>query len=82
MPLPVDKTLYSRGDLLRLLIPLVFEQMLYVSIGVADTMMIASFGENAVSGVALVDAVNLVIAVFFAAMATGGAVVTAQFLGA
>lgn len=81
MPLPVDKTLYSRGELLHLLIPLVLEQMLYVAVGVADTMMIASFGEDSVSGVALVDSVNLVIAVFFAAMATGGAVVTAQYLG-
>lgn len=80
--LPVDTTLYTRQKLIRLLIPLVLEQLLFLGVGAVDTMMISRFGEDAISGVSLVDAINVIVGVFFAAMATGGAVVTAQFLGA
>ena len=74
--------LFSRKDLIRILWPLFFEQILAVTVGLFDTMMVSSVGEAAVSGVALVDAINLFINNIFAALATGGAVVCAQFLGA
>ena len=48
----------------------------------ADTMMISSVGEAAVSGVSLVDMINILMFNIMAALATGGAVVTSQFLGA
>lgn len=44
-------------------------------------MMASSAGEAAVSGVSLVDMINVVIINIFAARAAGGAVVTAQLLG-
>ena len=43
--------LFSKKDLRRLIIPLVFEQALAITVGMADTMMVSSVGEAAVSGV-------------------------------
>ena len=74
--------LFSARDLRKLIIPLIFEQTLAISVGMADTMMISSVGEAAVSGVSLVDMFNHLILSSLAALATGGAVVTSQFIGA
>ncbi len=73
--------LFTRQDLKRLIIPLLLEQLLAVTIGTADTMMVASCGEAVVSGVSLVDSINIFWVQLFSALATGGAVVTAQYLG-
>jgi len=73
--------LFSRADLKRLLIPLLLEQILVVLVGMVDTVMVASCGETAVSGVSLVDSINVLLISAFSALATGGAVLTSQFLG-
>lgn len=78
----MDKRLFSNKSLIRLIIPLVIEQGLTILVGMADGVMVASVGEAAISGVSLVDMIAAVILVLFAALATGGAVVTSQFLGA
>ena len=74
--------LFSKKDLRKLIIPLVFEQALAITVGMADTMMVSSVGEAAVSGVSLVDMINLLIFSVLSALATGGAVVTSQNIGA
>lgn len=73
--------LFSRADLKRLLIPLLLEQLLVVLVGMVDTVMVASCGETAVSGVSLVDSINVLLISAFSALATGGSVLTSQFLG-
>lgn len=73
--------LFSNQDLRRLIFPLIIEQILAVSVGMADTMMVSSVGDAATSGVSLVDMINNLFINVFAAVATGGAVVSAQFLG-
>lgn len=73
--------LYTNQDLKKLIIPLVFEQLLAILVGMVDTVMIAGVGEAAVSGVSLVDTINILIINLTAALATGGAVVAGHFLG-
>lgn len=73
--------LYSNKDLKKLVIPLILEQLLAILVGLADTVMIAGEGEAAMSGVSLVDTINILIINIFAALATGGAVVAGHFLG-
>ena len=73
--------MFTRKDLLRLIGPLIVEQILAATIGIADTVMVSGVGEAAVSGVSLVDTLNLLLINVFAALATGGAIVVAQFLG-
>ncbi len=72
---------FSNRALLRLLIPLILEQLLAVTVGLADSLMVARVGEAAVSAVSLVDTVNVLLVNTFAALATGGAIVTGQYLG-
>ena len=77
-----DTMIFSDKDLKKLILPLILEQTLAITVGMADTMMISSVGEAAVSGVSLVDMFNNLIISILAALATGGAVVTSQFIGA
>ena len=74
--------MFSNKALKSLLIPLIIEQFLAISLGIADTMMVSTVGESAVSGVSLVDMLNVLIIDIFAGLASGGAVVASQFIGA
>ena len=74
--------LFSDRALRALIVPLIFEQTLAMTVGMMDTVMISAVGEAAVSGVSLVDMINNLVFAVFAAMASGGAVVVSQQLGA
>lgn len=74
--------LFSNGALAALVLPLILEQTLALTVGMADTMMVSSVGEAGVSGVSLMDMVNNLIFSVLAALATGGTVVVSQYLGA
>lgn len=75
------RPLFTQRAIVKLFLPLLAEQFLAVSIGMADTMMVSSVGEAAISGVSLVDSVNTLILQVLAALATGGAVIASQYLG-
>lgn len=73
--------MFSGKELTRLLLPLIIEQLLNVLVGMVDVLMVAAVGEAAVSGVSLVDSVNILAIQILAALATGGAVVCSQYIG-
>ena len=76
-----QQPLFTRNALIRLIIPLMIEQLLLMTVGMADTVMVTTAGEAAVSGVSLVDNINTLIIQVFSALSTGGAVVVSQYLG-
>lgn len=73
--------LYSNKALLYLFLPLLVEYALEFFVGLADSIMVASLGEAAISGVSLVDFLIQFLIFSFSALATGGAVVAGQYLG-
>lgn len=73
--------MFTNKDLRKLIIPLIIEQLLGISVGMFDTIMISSLGDSAVSGVSLVDMLNVLMINIFAALATGGAVICAHEIG-
>ena len=75
-------TLFTNRALTALILPLILEQALAITVGMADTMMISSVGEAAVSDVSLVNMLNMLIFSVLSALATGGCVVISQSLGA
>lgn len=76
-----EQPLFTDRALHRLILPLVVEQLLMMTVGMADTVMVTSAGEAVVSGVSLVDNINTLIIQVFSALSTGGAVVVSQYLG-
>ncbi len=71
----------DKNRLKKLILPLFMEQLLAVTVGFADTLMVSTAGEAAVSGVALVDTINLLVIQVMAAFASGGIVVISQYIG-
>ncbi len=76
-----EHLLFDNKALMTLILPLIVEQLLATLVGMADSIMIASVGEAAVSGVSLVDSVMILLFNIFSALATGGAVVAGQYIG-
>lgn len=74
--------LFTTKDLLWLIIPLIIESVLGITLGMEDSMMVSHAGAAAVSGVSLVDTISSLLVLLFSALATGGAVVIAQAMGA
>jgi putative MATE family efflux protein len=77
----VSASAWDNRRLFSLLWPLIIEQILAVTMGVVDTVMVSSVGEHAVSGVNIIDNINNLFIIAFTALCTGGAVVTSQYIG-
>ena len=55
-----EHPLFGRRNLVNLVLPMLLEQVLSVTMGMADTLMVSGVGEAAVSSVSLVDSINVV----------------------
>ncbi len=73
--------MFSGKDLRKMIVPLFFEQLLVLLVGIIDTFMISSAGEAAVSGVSLVNNFSAIFIYLFTALSSGGAVVVSQYIG-
>ena len=51
---------FTNKDLKNIIVPLFFEQLLVMLVGIADTLVISYAGEAAVSGVSLVNQFNTI----------------------
>ncbi|MEE0965826.1 MAG: MATE family efflux transporter [Bacilli bacterium] len=73
--------MFSNKDLKNMIVPMFFEQLLVMLVGIVDTFVISYAGESAVSGVSLVNSFNTIFIYLFTALASGGAVVISQYIG-
>lgn len=73
--------MFNGRDIVRLSIPVMIDQLSGILAGVVDTIMVSNCGEAVVSGVNIVDMLCYLFTVIFTAVAAGGAVVVAQYIG-
>lgn len=73
---------FNKKQISMLVFPLIAEQILAVSVGMADMIMVSGAGDVAVSGVSLVNTISNLLIYVFEALVAGGAVVAAQAIGA
>lgn len=82
VPVSVKKPhLYSSHQLIALILPLICEQIFTSFMGTVDSMMVSNVSEAAISAVSLVDSINILVIQAFYALASGGAIVCANYLG-
>ena len=72
---------WIRKDVFNLALPIITEQLFVISLGMINTMMAGHIGKEAVSAIGMVDSINNIFIAFFSALAIGGMVVVAQFVG-
>jgi len=73
--------LFSRQDLFRLIIPMMAQQVLNISLGTINSIMVASAGEATVSGVSLVGTLDALLMIAFTSLVIGGSVTVSHELG-
>ena len=72
---------FSNHDLSKLIIPILWEQLLILLVGIADIFMVSFAGAHAVSGVSLVNMPVTLLLYIFTAVGSGGAVIISQYIG-
>lgn len=80
-PVAESAPIFSGRDLFKIIFPLIIQQILSITIGTADSMMVAHAGEAAVSGVSLVNTLDTLLVLVFTSLVSGGSVVVSQALG-
>ncbi|AEI31893.1 putative MATE family efflux protein [Clostridium acetobutylicum] len=70
-----------RKDVVKLAAPIFVEQLFVTLMGMINTMMAGHIGKEAVSAIGMIDSINNIFIAFFSALAVGGTVVVAQYIG-
>lgn len=73
--------IFYRKDVINLTVPIIMEQLFVALMGMINTMMAGHIGKEAVSAIGMIDSINNIFIAFFSALAVGGTVVVAQYLG-
>ncbi len=73
--------MFSRRDLFKLILPMMIQQVLSITVSTMDSVMVASAGEAAVSGVSLVGTLDALLVIAFSSLVTGGTVAVSHALG-
>ncbi len=74
---------FSNREMIMFFLPIFLEQLMLAGLSTADTFMVsAKLGTTALAGVALVNRIDTFAKQFFLALAQGGSVVLAQYIGA
>lgn len=73
--------MFTKRDILKIIIPMIIQNVLSIAVSTADSMMVASAGEEAVSGVSLVGSVDALLVLLFSSLVTGGAITVSHALG-
>ncbi|WP_446899775.1 MATE family efflux transporter [Clostridium sp. LBM24168] len=61
--------------------PIFAEQLFVATLGMVNTMMAGHISREAVSAIGMIDSFNYILIAFFSALAVGGTVVVAQYIG-
>lgn len=80
----IKYSLFTGKQLLYLILPIIIEQIFSMSLGFFDSMMVSGIAGDGSAGNAVsnVDYINNLVIQLFSAFATGGAIITSQFIGA
>lgn len=73
--------MFSNGQLISLAIPVVIDALLFMTVGLVDSIMVATAGSEAVSAVSLADTILSFFMLIQNSIAAGGGVVAAQYIG-
>ena len=76
-----SKMLFTGRQIAAIILPLLLQNILAITIGMADSMMVSNKGEAAFAGVSLVNSLDTVLITLFSALTAGGSVVLAQAMG-
>ncbi|HHT07539.1 MAG: MATE family efflux transporter [Christensenellales bacterium] len=76
-----ETRLFAPKAIRRMLIPLVFEQLMIVLVGLVDTALLSGVNQSSLAAFSLVDSINQLLTQFFLAIGAGGAIIAAQYLG-
>ena len=76
-----SRPMFSNRALVSLSVPIVIDAILAIFTGMVDSAMVSTAGEAAVGAISLVDQLFLLLITVFSALASGGVVITAQYIG-
>lgn len=76
-----SKMLFTGRQIAAIILPLLLQNILAITIGMADSMMVSNKGEEAFAGVSLVTSLDSLLITLFSALTAGGSVVLAQAMG-
>lgn len=73
--------LFSGKAIAKIAIPLILQNILSITIGLVDSIMVSSRGESAYAGVSLIGSLDTLLITLFSSIAAGGSIVLAQAMG-